>query len=132
MTDLLDLADEPFVSLTTYRSSGAPVATPVWVAASGGELVVTTSPRTGKVARIRRDPRVALRPCTRRGTVAEDAPTVTGTATVVTDPAAIEAPLAALRRKYRTEWWAVQALLLVERLLRRGPGERVILRIARA
>ena len=40
MTSLLSLADARFVSLTTFRRSGAPVSTPVWVARDGGSLVV--------------------------------------------------------------------------------------------
>jgi uncharacterized protein len=45
-----------FVSLTTFRPSGAPVATPVWVARDGDALVVTTAVDTGKLRRLRHDP----------------------------------------------------------------------------
>jgi PPOX class probable F420-dependent enzyme len=79
MATLADLAREEFVSLTTYRRSGAAVSVPVWIApatdASGG-LLVTTTERSGKVKRLRHDRRVQLRPCDRRGAVALDAPTV--------------------------------------------------------
>lgn len=129
MPDPLTLADERFVALTTYRRSGAAVTTPVWVARHDGALVVTTSPTAGKVKRLRHDPRVTLQPCDRRGRVTEGAVTVPATATVVAEPSDTAAPSASLRAKYRSEWWAVQALLLVERLLRRGPGQRVIIRI---
>ncbi|HSK58696.1 MAG TPA: pyridoxamine 5'-phosphate oxidase family protein [Actinomycetospora sp.] len=58
--DLAALGDESFVSLTTSRRTGDAVATPVWVArddAADGTLVVTTPASSGKVERLRRDPR---------------------------------------------------------------------------
>jgi PPOX class probable F420-dependent enzyme len=73
MATLADLAQEEFVSLTTYRRSGDAVSVPVWIApatdARGG-LLVTTTERSAKVKRLRRDRRVQLRPCDRRGAVA--------------------------------------------------------------
>ncbi|MDT0352926.1 PNPOx family protein [Pseudonocardia charpentierae] len=36
-----DVAGERFVSLTTFRRDGTPVATPVWIARDGDALVVT-------------------------------------------------------------------------------------------
>ena len=58
MATLANLAQEEFVSLTTYRRSGAAVSVPVWIApatdASGGLLVTTTEP-SGKVKRLRHD-----------------------------------------------------------------------------
>ena len=63
----LDLAGEQFVSLTTFRRDGTPVPTPVWIAQDGdAPLVVTTPAGTGKVKRLRHDPRVELRTCNRR------------------------------------------------------------------
>jgi PPOX class probable F420-dependent enzyme len=59
-TDLLALGGEPFVSRTTFRRSGEPVATPVWVAPENGTLVVITGDGSGEVTRLRRDPRVVL------------------------------------------------------------------------
>jgi PPOX class probable F420-dependent enzyme len=123
---LAEMADEQFVSLTTFRRSGAPVATPVWVARDGDDLVVTTIADSGKVKRLRNDPRVELRPSTRRGTVAADAPVASGVATVV---APDERSTAALRRKYGLQYRLITG---VERVLARGRRERVILRITAA
>ena len=39
-----------YVSLTTFRRTGEPVATPVWAAADGADLVVWTRTDTGKVS----------------------------------------------------------------------------------
>ncbi|MEV4417720.1 PPOX class F420-dependent oxidoreductase [Catellatospora sp. NPDC049609] len=123
--DLLALGGERFVSLTTFRRSGTPVATPVWVARDGGALVVTTPAGSGKVKRLRRDPRVELRPCDRRGRVRPGAPTATGTAEIVAG-AGGDAPTALIRRKYGIEY---RVVMLLERLLVRGPRERVVLRV---
>ncbi|MDD7937921.1 PPOX class F420-dependent oxidoreductase [Actinomycetospora lutea] len=132
-TDVTALGNREFVSLTTFRRTGEPVPTPVWVARDGDALVVITSAASGKVKRSRRDPRVVLRPCDRRGTVAPDAPSVEGRAEVVTDAAAQEGPRRALAAKYGLQWRLVNLMGLVGRLAElvgRGPGaERVILRL---
>jgi uncharacterized protein len=131
-TQLSALGDEEFVSLTTYRRSGEPVPTAVWVAREGDALVVTTSTSSGKVKRLRRDPRVLVRPCDRRGGVAEDAPTAEGRAEIVVDPAAQEGPRRALAAKYGVQFRLVDLMELVGRvrsLFGRPPGERIILRL---
>jgi PPOX class probable F420-dependent enzyme len=80
----MSLADEivrsRYVSLTTFRKDGTPVATPVWHVPHGAELWIVTEAASGKVKRIRNNPRVLVAPCSVRGTVAPDAPSVTGTA----------------------------------------------------
>ena len=116
------VAAEEFVLLTTFRRDGSPVAVPVWIARDGDALVVSTPASTGKVKRLRRDPRVELRPCSRRGRVQEGAEPVTGLAEVV-QPEPHD--LAALQQKYG---WQYRIGTMVERLVR-GRRERVILRI---
>lgn len=58
-----------YLSLTTYRRSGEAVPTPVWFARSGDALYVFTDIESGKVKRIRNDPRVLLASCDMRGRV---------------------------------------------------------------
>ena len=123
---LAEMADEQFVSLTTFRRSGAPVATVVWIARDGDALVVTTVADSGKVKRLRNDPRVELRPSNRRGAVGDDAPVATAVAAVVPPD---ERATAALRRKYGLQYRIITSL---ERLLARGRRERVILLITAA
>jgi len=53
--------------LVTYRRDGTPVPTPVWAARAGGVLYVRTERSSGKVKRLRRDPRLLVAPCTMRG-----------------------------------------------------------------
>ena len=115
-----------FVSLTTFRSTGDPVPTPVWLAPDGDALVVTTGARSGKVKRLRRDARVELRPCSRRGEVAPGAPVVSGHAQVLVAPDALEDAHRVLRGKYRLQF---RLVMLAERVMRRGHTERVIVRV---
>lgn len=53
--------------LVTFRRDGTPVPTPVWAAAGGGRLYVRSERDSGKVRRLRRDPRALLAPCDPRG-----------------------------------------------------------------
>jgi PPOX class probable F420-dependent enzyme len=55
------LAGEKYISLTTFKQDGTPVATPVWVVSDDERrLLVLTGPQTWKVKRLRRDPRVLV------------------------------------------------------------------------
>ena len=117
----LDLAEQRFVSLTTFRRTGEAVSTPVWVARDGDALVVTTPAGSGKVKRLRHTPRVELRPCGRTGKVADGAPVHAGTARIE----ARDRP-DLFRRKYGLEY---RLFMGVERLGKGGRKERVLLRI---
>lgn len=64
-----EFAGKKHVSLETYRKTGDPVRTPVWFVEKDGELFVRTDSSTGKVKRIRNNPRVRIAPCNARGTV---------------------------------------------------------------
>jgi PPOX class probable F420-dependent enzyme len=58
------LRGHEYVRLTTFRSSGEPVHTPIWFARLDGRLYATTDPHSGKMKRIRNNERVVLTPCT--------------------------------------------------------------------
>lgn len=123
-----ELAAARFVSLTTYRRNGEPVPTPVWIAADDHGLLVLTPVGSGKVKRLRRDPRVQLVPCGRFGKVRPGAPVASGRAEVVEDPAAAAQAIAA---KYPVEHRVVLGIeRLVQRLRRRDHVERLTLRIS--
>jgi len=66
---MADLGAQRYVSITTFRRDGTPVATPVWVIGHADLLYVWTGAQTGKAKRIRRNPDVTLAPCTGRGKV---------------------------------------------------------------
>ncbi|MFJ9038651.1 PPOX class F420-dependent oxidoreductase [Streptomyces sp. NPDC102406] len=89
-----------YISLTTYRKDGTPVATPVWhVARDERELLVVTPADSWKVKRLRNDSAVTVAVCTVRGKVAPGAATLTGTARLL-DAAGTEAAQSLLARKY--------------------------------
>ena len=127
--DLAALGDEKFVSLTTFRKSGAGVAPTVWVGRDGDSLVVTTPSGSGKVKRLRNDERIELQPSSRRGTVDTSAPPVSAVAEVVAGHGAMSRLGEVMGAKYGLEYRLVMG---IERLLRRGAPQRVMLRITPA
>ena len=120
------LGEHKYVSLTTFRRNGDPVPTAVWVARAGDELLVTTFSETGKVKRIRRDARVELRPCDRRGRVAPGVEPVSGRAQVLTDDETRARMSRAFRRKYP---FSSRLAFLVTRMSRKARERRAVLSI---
>jgi uncharacterized protein len=121
--------DEQFLSLTTFRKSGERVSTAVWIGRDGDALIVTTPEASGKVKRLRNSPRVEVRPCNRMGRVKDGIEPVAGVAEVLTDEGTQERLTGIIRRKYGLEYWVVMG---IERLIKSGQENRVILRITRA
>ena len=114
---LAELDRHRYVSLATYRRTGAEVATPVWFAAAGGRLYLVSAGDAGKVKRIRHTPRVRVAPCDVRGSVR--GPWHEATAHLVTDPSLIERARMALRAKYG---WQVRIFDFISR--RTGRAKR--------
>jgi hypothetical protein len=102
-SELLRLADERFVSLTTFRKSGEEVSTPVCIARDGRDLLVTTPADMGKVA--------------------DDAPRVDADATIEPET---ERLTQIFREKYGFEY---RLFTWVERRAGKEQKPRVILRI---
>ena len=133
VTALLSLAEERFVSLTTFRRSGEPVSTPVWVGRHGDGLVVLTPKDSGKVKRLRHDPRVELRPCGRFGAVEDGAVAVSGRARIGEQPDDEALARETIRRTYPIESRIVLGIeRLAERLRRRPRTDRLALFIMSA
>jgi PPOX class probable F420-dependent enzyme len=80
-----EISRSKYVSLTTYRKDGTPVATPVWQVTDGAEMVIVTEAASWKVKRIRNNGSVRVTVCDVRGRTAPDAPTAEGTARVLDD-----------------------------------------------
>ena len=125
-SELLALGDEAFVSLTTFRKSGVPVSTPVWIARDGDALIVTTPTESGKVKRLRNDTRVELRPCSRMGKPTDDSGPVSAVASITGDAPSINRLTALFRKKYGLEYYIV---MVVEAIAAKRRKPRVILRI---
>ena len=90
--------DHRYLSLATYRASGAEVATPVWFVSVDGTFYVFTAGDSGKVKRLRRSSRARVAPCNGRGTL--DGPWQDATAHVVTDVSTIGRAQAEMSKKY--------------------------------
>lgn len=117
---LESMGDESFVSLTTFRASGAPVSTPVWIGRSAEDrerLLVLTPTDSGKVKRLRSDPRVELRPCDRRGRVPEGAPVMTAVVEILDSSAEVDAVRDVMRDKYGLEY---RIFMVIEAIVRRN------------
>src|SRR6185369_14160784 len=107
--------DERYVSLATFRRSGEEMRTPVWFAAAPGtggrSLWVYTNGKSGKVKRIRRDPRARVAPCDVRGRVHGE--WLAARARLIEGDAAQEPAFEALLAKYG---WQMRALRLAAQL----------------
>jgi uncharacterized protein len=60
-------AGQSYLSLESFRKNGQGVAVPVWFAEQNGILYVYSEAASGKVKRIRNNPRVRVAPCDMRG-----------------------------------------------------------------
>lgn len=98
------LSRRRYVSLTTFRRDGTPVATPVWLVAWEDGIAVWTNAGSGKVKRLRRNPSVTVAPCTIRGRPLGDP--VEGRARALTAEENSRI-LSLIRRKYRLQGWLV-------------------------
>jgi uncharacterized protein len=96
-----------YISLITFRKSGAGVATPVWFGEDDGKLYVMTRSDMGKTKRIRNNPQVRVAPCTIRGTVT--GPEVAATARILPAEEQARARQAINRKYWMTRipfvWW---------------------------
>jgi PPOX class probable F420-dependent enzyme len=63
------IAGQKYISLTTFRKTGAGVATPVWFGEDGDKLYVMTRSDMGKTKRIRNNAQVKVAPSNIRGRV---------------------------------------------------------------
>src|SRR2546428_2813542 len=108
MSSLGELDQHRYMALSTFRRSGAEVATPVWFVAAGGKLYVFTAGDSGKVKRLRHSSRARVAPSDARGRVQgawRDA-----TPPPVTEPPAIQPAHAALRAKDGWAMWLTHLL----------------------
>lgn len=111
------LAGVRYISLSTFRRSGAAVATPVWFAQVGATLYAYSDATAGKVKRIRNNPRVRFAACTVRGAIT--GPFFEGEARIVTDPGEISTAEAAIIKKYGLTRRLYRLAGRILRLLRR-------------
>ncbi len=116
----MSIADEKYVSLTTYRRDGTPKPLPVWIVDVGdGRVGLVTSSHSWKVKRLRNDPRVEVQPSNSRGVVKDGTTPRSGTAEIV-EGAEFESVLAKVKAKYGWQLTAINGLSAIQRLIGRG------------
>ena len=86
--------------LITLRADGVPVALPMWFAVLDRQIYVRTPARSKKVARLRRDPRVAFLVEAGERWAELRAVHITGRAKFVEDAETLERVAAEMERKY--------------------------------
>jgi PPOX class probable F420-dependent enzyme len=64
-----EIQRQKYISLSTFRKSGAAIPTPVWFGERDDKLYVMTRGDSGKYKRIRNNPQIRIAPCTIRGKV---------------------------------------------------------------
>ncbi len=96
----MTLADEKYVSFTTYKKDGGSTSVPVWIVGAGdGKLGFTTSSSSWKVKRLANDSRIQIQPSDMRGSVKTGTAPQSGTAVVVTG-SEFDAMRGRIRAKY--------------------------------
>src|SRR6266567_2570049 len=89
---------EKVISLETYRRNGKPVRTPVWFLEQDGIVYVHTDDSTGKVKRIRQNPRVRIATSHFRGKPKADY--IEARAELETNPEIVEKYRSRIYKKY--------------------------------
>lgn len=114
-------AERPFrgryLSITSFKRDGTPVATPVWFAEHDGTLLVETDASSGKVKRIRRDPAIRIAVCTASGRLRGDQ--VPATAELLAD-FEIGGAERLIKRKYRADLVIIAPLRFIQSALHLG------------
>ncbi|HEY2640566.1 MAG TPA: PPOX class F420-dependent oxidoreductase [Streptosporangiaceae bacterium] len=117
----MTISDAKYVLSTTYRKSGAPVASPTWIVPlDSGRVGFWTSSRSGKYKRLRNNPKITMQPSDARGRVKDGAAPVEGTAELTTSGADFDAIQSKIRAKYG---FMVQMSRIFNTLRHIGKGE---------
>lgn len=69
MVSLEEIKSEKYIALETYRKNGEPVKTPVWFVINDDFVYVVTRSHTGKVKRLKNNPKIKFTPCTIKGKI---------------------------------------------------------------
>jgi PPOX class probable F420-dependent enzyme len=94
------LADEKYVSFTTYKRDSGSTSVPVWIVGAGdGKLGFTTSSSSWKAKRLANDDRIQIQPSDARGRIKAGTTPQSGTA-VVAKGTEFEAMTGRIKAKY--------------------------------
>jgi len=119
---LAPLANERYVSITTFRRDGTPASTPVWVVSDDPHrLLIATGPDTWKVRRIKRNPHVRVAGCSPGGAVHGD--TVDGIAHLVDEESLVRS---LQHEKYGWQMRIIESLNALVRWVGQGKDEQAV------
>jgi uncharacterized protein len=113
-----------YLSITSVRRDGTPVATPVWFVRDGARLLVQTDRDSYKMKRIRRNPAVTIAVCNARGRLRGQPVAAIAEQLPDTELARAEGLLAA---KYRIDLLLFKPLRALQAALGRGRGRPIAL-----
>lgn len=118
----MSLADEKYISLTTYKRDSTSSACPVWVVDAGeGTLAFTTFSSSLKVKRLGRNRHVLVQPCDARGRVTEGTAPIAGTAEVHEGPE-FERIRDLVKKKYGIQFTMINLVGRVRKLVGKDSG----------
>ena len=121
-----DLDSARYVSLTTFKKDGSPVATPVWITGSAGDYAFTTGDKAWKTIRLRGNPSVTVQACDLRGRAKAHTVLYVGTGESLSSPDAIAAVERALAEKYGWQFKATKIIDGLRARFGRGPNQEVV------
>ena len=119
-TDFSSLKEAKYISLTTFRKTGVAVPTPVWFAQRGETLYIVTDSTSGKVKRLRNNPKVTIASCTARGQVT--GPKIEAQARIVAKPDEEQTAGNSINKKYGVQKRVFDFLMNITRIVRRRPS----------
>lgn len=118
----MGIADEKYVSLTTYRKNGEAKRAPVWITDLGdGTVGFTTASSSWKVKRLRNDSRIELQPSDSKGNVRDGTEPVKGSATTAMG-SEFDRVSALIKKKYGIQFTMISAVGKVAKLIGKGSG----------
>src|SRR4051794_19575166 len=109
-----------YLSVTSFKRDGSPVATPVWFVSDRGRLFALTDRDSAKVRRMRRDPRVLVASCRADGKLRGEA--FSARVEVLTVTADLDRVQRLLRHRYKVSYPAVMLMYRLGRRLRGRPS----------
>ncbi len=119
----MSLADEKYLSLTTYKRDSTSSATPVWVVDAGdGTLAFTTFSSSLKVKRLGRNRHVLVQPCDARGNVRDGTAPVAGTAEVHVGGPEFNRIQGLVKAKYGVQFTMINLVGKVRKLVGKDSG----------
>ncbi len=119
---MASIADEKYISLTTFKKDGTTKPLPVWIADFGdGTVGFTTASSSYKVKRIRNNSKVLLQPSDAKGNVKDGTVEISGTAEVKTG-ADFTRCEAIVKKKYGMQYRGIKLVGKIAKLIGKGSG----------